>query len=102
MQRFVAVENIGLILYHRYVNDEWTKYLDALHACVKMRWQYVVPREQEDRALLRTLCEQTLEFENHFLMCYRTYLLSLLRSEDRGSQNFAIDQLGEAHYPDEE
>jgi hypothetical protein len=102
MQRFVSVKEIGLVLYPDYINDQWVEYLNTVYTHVKLRWGYVLPRKQENRALLRRLCEQTLEFENHFLVCYRTYLLSLLRSKNQDSQNFAIDRLAEVHYPDDE
>lgn len=101
-QRFVTVKQFGIILYRSYINDEWMQDLDTLYTYIKWRWNYLVPEQMTDQYLLRYLCRRTLAFENHFLVCYRTYLLSLLSSKDRESQNFALEQLGKVLYPDDE
>lgn len=101
-QRFVTVKQFGIILYRNYINDEWMQDLDTLYTYIKWRWNYLVPEQMTDQYLLRYLCRRTLAFENHFLVCYRTYLLSLLSSKDRESQNFALEQLGKVLYPDDE
>jgi len=99
--RVIGIQRFSIFLYHCHVNDEWRQFLDILDTCIRCRWVYLVPEKQEDRILLRKLCEQTLKFENHFLVCYRTYLLSLLNSKDQDSRDFAIKQLEKVLYPDE-
>lgn len=54
------------------------------------------------RRTLRDLCDQALNFENHFLTIYRKYQLAELASADPERQNLAIQRLREIVFPDDE
>ena len=87
--------------YREYIHDEWSDYLELLDQKEKCDWQYLIPTDQADRQLLRSLCEQTLAFENHYFRLYRDYLLKLLRGSKQ-DQTFALERLNEVVYADPE
>jgi hypothetical protein len=53
-----------------------------------------VPQARDQRHRLRELCGHMLGLENHFLVCYREFLLSELRAEDEDGQRFATARPG--------
>ena len=99
---FVGTKRGSVETYNREIHDEWSPFLTAMFEKGKMRWMYGLPEREEERAELRELCEQMLSFENHYLLHYRAYLLSLLSSEDQQNVQFALQRLEIVHYDDEE
>jgi hypothetical protein len=88
-------------LYAAIIGDEWSEYLQTLYGRCKRQWQYRVPVDRRDRALLQELCHRTLDFENHYFALYRTYLLGPLASSESGDCLFAAEQLCRVVYLDE-
>ncbi len=76
-------------LYHQYINDEWSSFLEDLTAFCQQKWHYLLPETEVDRQHLRSLCERALDFEEHFLTHYKLYLLAQLQSEEQESRRFA-------------
>ena len=99
---FVGTKRGSVETYNREISDEWSPFLTAMFEKGKMQWMYGLPEHEEERAELRELCEQMLAFENHYLLHYRTYLLSLLSSEDQQNVQFALQRLETVHYDDDE
>jgi hypothetical protein len=77
--RYVARKSECHRMYQELIGDEWAPLLTAIYENCRQRWNYRIPTELADRALLRQLCERTLDFENAFLTAYKTYLLNELR-----------------------
>ena len=88
--------------YNNEIHDEWSPFLTSMFQRGKMQWMYSIPEQEEDRAELRELCKHMLAFENYYLQRYRTYLLSLLSSEDQGNVQFALQRLETVHFDDDE
>ncbi|HLG61758.1 MAG TPA: nucleotidyltransferase domain-containing protein [Ktedonosporobacter sp.] len=70
-------------LYREYIGDEWTALLEEITTSCRDEWQYLIPTAPHARKRLREICERTLRFEQHFLTCYRSYLLEQLRSTEQ-------------------
>jgi predicted nucleotidyltransferase len=67
----VATKSDSIAAYRHYIGDEWSAYVEELYATLKGQWGYRLPTTHAQRALLRSLCEPLLAFENHFLsLCY--------------------------------
>ncbi len=86
--------------YQTYIGDEWGIFLENIYHNCKIRWSYHIPDQQTDRQLLRTLCEQCLDFENHFLQLYKEFLLSELESADKKAKTQAAWMQGQISYHD--
>jgi predicted nucleotidyltransferase len=70
-------------LYREQIGDEWSSLLEALaHSC-RDEWQYRIPTASHARKFLRELCERTLQFEQHFLTRYKSYLLEQFRASEQ-------------------
>jgi len=99
--QYVGSKHECVQLYRQYIHDEWTDYLEMLYEKGKREWHYLIPTGSADQLLLRSLCQQTLAFENAYFSLYRTYLLDLLQQTDEG-RIFALKRLTEVVYTDEE
>jgi hypothetical protein len=73
--RYVARKRDAARLYRELINDEWADFIGEIYERCRDAWRYAVPPSEEDRRLLRALCEQVLGFENHFLRIHCEYLL---------------------------
>jgi hypothetical protein len=87
--RYVARKSECHRMYEELIGDEWAPLLTALYENCRQRWNYRIPTEPADRALLRRLCARTLDFENTFLAAHKIYLLGELRSADAEGRRFA-------------
>jgi hypothetical protein len=65
--RMAATKREGVAFYRELVAGEWAPFVDAVHEHGWRRWNYLVPSEDADRALLRELCARTLAFERYYL-----------------------------------
>ncbi|GHO42706.1 nucleotidyltransferase domain-containing protein [Ktedonospora formicarum] len=63
------------ILYRQYIGDEWSRLIEDVYTLCRQRWNYLVPKNPNERKQLSTLCEQVLLFERHFLHTYKAFLL---------------------------
>ncbi|HUY79678.1 MAG TPA: nucleotidyltransferase domain-containing protein [Ktedonobacterales bacterium] len=90
------------LLYRQHIGDEWADLLTDIYECCARRWRYLIPAASEERARLRSICDATLGFENHFLLACREYLLTELRSGDPERQRAATHTLALLPYADDE
>lgn len=109
--KVVTKKSDWLSMYQETINDQWTSLLEAIYLKGKQTWSYRLPDGEAERHELRELCRQTLAFENHYLTCYRDYLLAELRpvghawrqqTADHDRQCFAIKRLKDIVYPDKQ
>ncbi len=73
--QMVVQKSDWLPMYRSHIHDEWTPLLEALWKQCKENWGYHVPEHPEERAVLRELCAQFLQFENNYLERYRKIVL---------------------------
>ncbi|MBW4561375.1 MAG: nucleotidyltransferase domain-containing protein [Mojavia pulchra JT2-VF2] len=85
--------------YRIWINDQWTELVEQIYEYCCRRWAYLIPKATGDRQLLHHLCKQALGFENHFLECYRSYLLEKLPQSQPFEQLQYVKQLGQLIYP---
>lgn len=95
---FIATKRQSVQTYRSTLNDEWAPFLDSLFEKGKLQWGYSLPEHEEERAALRALCAHMPSFENHYLLCYRAYLLALLHSGDAEARSFAQERLTQVLY----
>jgi len=100
--KYVARKSECHKLYQTYFNDEWGQLLQDIYELCRGKWNYLIPENQEDRQMLRAICERTLSFENHFLQVYKVFVLSELRSADTKGVLEALSVLQQITYQDEE
>ena len=100
-RKYVLRKSDCLRPYKEHINDKWTPLVSGAYEMCRGEWDYYAPESATDRKLLRDLCRQTLEFENHFLKLYKDYLLSELKHADDNNKLYAVQQFGEIIYPDE-
>jgi hypothetical protein len=101
-ERMVTRKRDWLELYKETIGDGWTPLLEAVYVRCKEAWSYRLPEDEGERGRLRDICGQIVAFENYYLTCYRTFLLTELQSGDSARQRFAVARLNEVVYPDEE
>jgi hypothetical protein len=88
--------------YQTYIGDEWGLFLESVYHNCKTRWSYGIPDQRPDRHLLQSLCEQCLDFENHFLLLYKQFLLTELGNVDAKAIIQAVWMQGQIKYHDED
>ena len=76
--RYVARKSDCHKIYLECFQDEWGQFLQDVYEQCRSRWSYLIPEDNEERKMLRALCQRTLTFENHFLCIYKKFLLSEL------------------------
>ena len=81
--------------YGAVVADEWAALVAEVFYWCHDKWQYQIPKEQEEREKLRRLYEQALNFENHFLSCYYDLLSKNTHAKDMYLRQAAQKQLAE-------
>ncbi|GER90424.1 hypothetical protein KDW_45860 [Dictyobacter vulcani] len=69
-------------LYRQYIGDEWSALLEEIYVYCRGEWQYLLPDDPGARARLHSICERMLQFERHFLIQYRVYLLAQLQQAE--------------------
>jgi hypothetical protein len=94
-RQFVARKRDCHMLYRQWIGDEWASLLEEIYTLCRDQWSYLMPQTAEDRKRLRGICARTLEFENHFLMRYKPFLLAELGSDTPGSERarWLMDQI---------
>ncbi|GCE28666.1 hypothetical protein KDA_41500 [Dictyobacter alpinus] len=61
-------------MYRAHINDEWTQFIEDVYTWGNQRWHYLIPEALAERQRLRSLCQQALAFEQHYIQHYRNYL----------------------------
>jgi len=67
--------------YSHYIGGPWATLLHDIYHRLRTQWGYLIPAGSAERGELRALGEQTVRFENHFLVIYREYLLAQLDAD---------------------
>lgn len=88
--------------YQESFQDEWGQLLEDIYVYCRGKWHYLLPTDLAERSKLREICARTLAFENYFLLVYKEFLLSELRTEDEEGRRMALWVLGQIAYQDEE
>jgi len=81
-RKYVASKSECHKLYQACFDDEWGQLLQNIYESCRGTWNYLIPEKQEERNVLRHICERTLAFENYFLQVYKQFVLSELRNSD--------------------
>ena len=89
-------------MYRQWIGDEWVAFLESTYALCRGRWNYLVPDSSSERAHLRSICAQTLAWENHFLQVFKTFLLAELQDENNPEMERITWLMGEIPYYDSE
>lgn len=69
-------------LYQAHFHDEWGALLQDIYELCRGKWHYLLPVDENERLMLRHICERTLSFENHFLAIYKEFVLAELNGDD--------------------
>lgn len=96
--KYVGSKREAIELYKTHISDEWADLLEQVYDC-RDRWYYLIPIEEAKQQALKLLCQSALEFGNHFLHIYQSFLLSELRSGQLESQLLALKSLNRIVYP---
>jgi predicted nucleotidyltransferase len=88
-RQYVGRKRDCVRLYRDHIGDEWTPLLEEIAAVCRDECQYLIPTAPRAREHLRSICERTLHFEQHFLTLYKQFLLEQLRSTEQGQVRFA-------------
>jgi predicted nucleotidyltransferase len=100
--RYVARKSDCHKIYQECFQDEWGQFLQDMYEQCRSRWNYLIPENGEERKILRSLCQRTLAFENHFLNIYKQFLLSEFLHADEQALLHALWVLSEIVYQDRE
>ena len=100
--KYVASKSECHKLYQACFHDEWGQLLQDIYELCRGKWNYLIPEKQEERNILRNICERTLGFENHFLQIYKQFVLSELSGSDRKGVQDVLSVAKRIVYQDEE
>ena len=100
--KYVARKKDCHRLYQECFADEWGQLLQEIYEKCRGRWNYLIPEQETARRELREICARTLDFENHFLQQYKSFLLQEFASADPEGRRMALWVLNEAPYEDRE
>jgi len=100
--KYVASKSECHKLYRACFEDEWGQLLQDIYELCRVKWNYLIPEKQEDRQVLKHICERTLGFENHFLQVYKQFVLSELRNGEIQSVLYFLSMAQSIVYQDEE
>lgn len=98
---YVPNKAASAAMYASLIGDSWTPLVVDVQEWCRNRWHYLIPDADADaeRAILRQLCDDALDFQNHFLRVYRDDALGELASGDPGRRLLAAERLGQITYP---
>jgi len=87
---YVPSKRHMLRLYREHINDEWTDFVTQVYELGRNQWGYKFPADAKNLALFKSLCQQTLAFENYVADIYVDYLKEELL---HGDKNMAEERL---------
>jgi hypothetical protein len=99
-QHYVVRKRDCVPAYRRLINDEWTTLLEQIDQRCRSAWRYRIPQTSVEQTELRLVLTDTLRFENHFLQCYREFLLGQLTGSDQVAHQEALRVLSNTFYAD--
>jgi predicted nucleotidyltransferase len=80
-RQYVPGKGDSVRMYREHINDEWADFVESVYNTCKTKWGYVVPSDPTEREWLGQICQQMLDFENHFLQDLRLWLLAELETD---------------------
>jgi predicted nucleotidyltransferase len=80
-QRQAGSKQQAVILYREFVDDDWIGFIEDVYRTLKLRWVCAIPKDEDDRQHLHTLCQWMLGFENYFLQACWPHLSQNLQHE---------------------
>lgn len=86
--------------YKQAIGDEWTELLGRIDQRCRTEWHYRIPANVAEQQELRSILEQVLDYENHFLAVYRRFLLQALASSDAEAIMSALRFLRQVPFAD--
>lgn len=98
-KQYVSSKGEAVQLYKTHIDDQWTTLVEQVYEQCRNRWNYLIPDEEAERQILRSLCQDALEFSNHYLRVYRNFMLRELREESPKNRLQAVKQLAHIIYP---
>lgn len=97
---YVRDKTASVQLYVEHIGDEWARFVAEVHDLCRNTWHYLVPTASADRRVLRELCAQALDFQNHYLRLYREYQLGELACGEAERQRLAVQRLDQIVFAD--
>lgn len=101
-KQYVGSKGEATQLYKTHINDEWAPLVEQVYEECRNHWNYLVPDREAERQKLRSLCRSALGFSNHYLSVYRNFLLDGLYERTPQYQIFAVKNLAQVIYPDDQ
>lgn len=98
--RYVVNKHSCVTTYRDTIGDEWTNLLDTIDRRCRQAWHYRIPESNGEQEELRTIGQQVLGYENHFLNLYNQFLLQELTSNNQTAQSTALEMLERTWYPE--
>ena len=99
---YVARKSECHMLYKAHFDDEWGQLLQDIYELCRGKWNYLIPEDEDERSILRSICERTLGFENHFLRIYKEFVIEELNGEDEQGRREVEQVLRRVDYQDED
>ena len=99
---YVARKSECHTLYQVHFQDEWGQLLQDIYELCRGKWNYLIPEDEDERRILRNICERTLMFENHFLSIYKEFVIEELNGEDEQGRLEALQVLRKVNYRDDD
>ena len=99
---YVTSKAHSIQMYHQYIGDQWSAFLQELFTRCKLDWNYHIPETAFERAQLHQLCTSMLVFENAFLIRCREEILSLISRTDPHIRWVGIECLQRIIYSERE
>ncbi len=100
--RYIARKSDCHKIYQMCFQDEWGQLLQDIYEQCRGRWNYLIPEDHEEREVLRSICERTLAFENHFLSIYKQFLLAEFQDADEQALLHTLWVLSQIVFQDRE
>ncbi|MBE7381549.1 MAG: nucleotidyltransferase domain-containing protein [Leptolyngbya sp. SIO1E4] len=99
--QYIGSKQEAVEQYKMSINDEWAPLIEQVYERCRNRWQYLIPTQAADRQQLRSMCQETLEFSNYFLSCYRDFVLRELYEARPKNQILTLKKLARIIYPED-
>lgn len=97
---YVARKGDCHTLYKAHFDDEWGQLVQDIYELCREKWNYLIPEDEDERRLLRNICERTLGFENHFLRIYKEFVIEELNGDDEQGRREVERVLRKVDYRD--
>ncbi|HCI80825.1 MAG TPA: hypothetical protein DHW02_14165 [Ktedonobacter sp.] len=99
---YVARKSECHTLYKAHFDDEWGQLVQDIYELCRGKWNYLIPEDEDERRVLRRICERTLMFENHFLRIYKEFMIKELDGNDEQGRQEAMQVLQRVNYRDDD